>query len=281
MQLKELIVTKAGGQQDLFSIEKLRSSMKNAGAEEHIIEKIIEEITPRLYQGISTKKIYKWAFSLLKQRSKHIAAKYQLKKAIMELGPDGFIFERFISELFKRKGFKTKVGQILQGKCIPHEVDVLATNNEELLMIECKYHSQPGKVSDVKVSLYIHSRFRDLESTWKKQREYSEKKMSAWVVTNTRFSPDAVQYAICSDMKLLGWDYPVRNGIKDLIDEFRLYPITCLTNLTKAEKEEMLAQGILFCSSLIGNRASLETIGMKETRIKNIMDEVDKLTCVS
>lgn len=261
----------------MFSVEKLKASLKNAGAGDEIIEQIVDEISPQLYQGVSTKKIYRWAFNRLKQRSKNVAAKYKLKTAIMELGPDGFIFEKFVSELYKRQAYKTKIGVIMQGKCVKHEIDVLATNETTHLLVECKYHSQPGKVSDVKVPLYIHSRFRDVESNWKNDPKLEHKKMAVHVVTNTRFSPDAEQYARCSDMHLLGWDYPVGKGIKDLIDEYRMYPITCLTTLTSAEKDQLISQGAIFCSDLHDKPELFNTIRLSHQRSKNILNEVNSL----
>jgi hypothetical protein len=274
MQLKELIVTKANGEQVMFSVEKLKTSLKNAGAENEIIEQIVQEISPQLYQGISTKKIYRWAFNRLKQRSKKIAAKYKLKTAIMELGPDGFIFEKFVAELFKRKNYKTKIGLIIQGKCVKHEIDVLASTETEQLLVECKYHSQPGKVSDVKVPLYIHSRFRDVETKWRDDPKLQHKKMAVHVVTNTRFSPDAEQYARCSGMHLLGWDYPAGEGIKDMIDEFKMYPITCLTTLTAAEKNQLIAQGAVLCADINQRPELFNTIRLSNQRSKNILNEV-------
>jgi hypothetical protein len=273
MDLKELIVTKAGGDKDVFSIEKLQTSMRNAGAEEEVIANVIEEITPRLYPGISTKKIYRLAFNLLKQRSKYVAAKYQLKKAIMELGPDGFVFEQFVSRLFKVEGYTVKTGRILQGRCITHEIDVMATTEEEVILGECKSHSQPGKVSDVKVPLYIRSRFVDLSEHWKKE---DKRKLSSWIITNTRFSPDALKYGKCIGQHLLGWDYPKENGIKERIDRYKLYPITCLTSLTRTEKEDLLHQGIIFCEDLYFKPEKLSHLSLSLHREKNITDELEK-----
>ena len=274
MQPKELIVTKAGGDSVPFSVEKLRTSMRNAGAEPSVIDQVIEVLNPRLYDGISTKKIYRWAFELLKQRSKYVAAKYQLKKAIMELGPDGFVFEKFIARIFMEKGYSVETGKILQGRCITHEIDVLARNTQEVILGECKYHSQPGKISDVKVPLYIRSRFVDLSEHWKKE---DGRQLSSWIITNTRFSPDAMKYGKCIGQHLLGWDYPKGQGIKELIDERRLYPITCLTVLTRTEKEELLKKEIIFCEDLYRNQGVLESLRLSITRQKNIMDELEKL----
>ena len=276
--MEELIVTKAGGQQVVFSEEKLRTSLRNSGATEEIIATVFAELLPQLYSGISTRKIYRLAFNKLKNRSKHIASRYKLKQAIMELGPDGFIFEEFVAGLLKQKGYHTKVGSILQGKCIKHEIDVIATSDKEQILVECKYHSQPGKISDVKIPLYIRSRFEDVKENWMTYPELKSKELNCLIVTNTRFSPDAMTYGRCVGLDLLGWDYPIGKGIKDLIDQLGLYPITCLNTLSKAEKDHLLGQGILFCSDLTDRPEILHQSTMKASRIKNLLEEVKKLT---
>lgn len=275
--MEDLIITKASGKEVVFSFEKLRQSLRNSGANEIQINQVVEDITPRLQQGISTKKIYKWAFALLKKTSKHVAAKYQLKTAIMELGPSGFPFEKYIAELYKRQGYGVKVGTIVQGTCVTHEVDVLATTEKEHLLVECKFHSLQGKQSDVKVSLYFHSRFRDVHSQWILRPEISSKKIEGWVVTNTRFSPDALKYANCSGIKLLSWDFPQGNGLKDLVERYFLYPITCLTSITKLEKEKLLLENIVFCEDILVKQDRLRKVGVIDRRINLVLDEVRKM----
>jgi hypothetical protein len=275
MKLQELIVTKANGEQVLFSLDKLRNSLANAGASEEIIEKIVKDISPKLYQGISTKKIYRWAFSKLKQRSSHLAAKYKLKNAIMELGPDGFTFEQFVKELFISMGYKTKTGVIAQGKCVKHEIDVLASNESEHHLVECKYHSLPGKISDVKVPLYIHSRFNDVAFNWKKDNAFSGKQLGVYVVTNTRFSPDAEQYARCAGLELISWDYPLHKNIKSLIDQYGLYPLTCLTTLTEAEKKSLVDKKFIFIKELWKNPSILDVLNLSLSRLTTVKDEIE------
>lgn len=275
MKLQELIVTKANGEQVLFSLDKLRNSLSRAGASDEIIEKIVKDISPRLYQGISTKKIYRWAFSKLKQRSSHLAAKYKLKNALMELGPDGFTFEQFVREIFVSMGYKTKTGVIAQGKCVKHEIDVLASNDTEHNLIECKYHSLPGKISDVKVALYIHSRFNDVAFNWRKDNSLSGKQLGVYVVTNTRFSPDAEQYASCAGLELLSWDYPQKKNIKNLIDQYGLYPVTCLTTLTGAEKKALVEKKIILIKELSTNPSILNTLSLSLSRFENVKAEIE------
>ena len=61
-----------------------------------------------------------------------------------------------------------KVNQFLEGVCVTHEIDVLVENDIHVLLIECKYHNKQGLLSDVKVPLYIHSRYRDVQESWNK-----------------------------------------------------------------------------------------------------------------
>jgi hypothetical protein len=278
--MKELIITKASGETAIFEMDKLRQSMRNSGADEAQIEKVVKDIEPRLYQGITTKKIYKWAFAMLKKQSKPVAARYQLKRAIMELGPSGFPFETFISHVLKNQGYHTKVGIIVQGTCVTHEIDVIASTDKEHLMVECKFHSEPGKMSDVKVPLYIQSRYLDVKAQWELQPALKGKDIQGWVVTNTRFSPDAVQYGRCIGLNLLSWDYPLNNSLKEMIDKFGLYPLTCLTGLTAAEKTKLLSQKVLFCTELLADQQLLHGLALSEARISSVLTEIRHLNAV-
>lgn len=275
--MEELIVTKASGEEVVFSMDKLRQSLRNSGATEEQVDKVIKVIEPQLFNGISTKKIYTWAFSILKKSTGSVAAKYQLKKAITEFGPSGFPFEKFIGKLFERKGYHVKVGIIVQGTCVSHELDVVASSETEHMMMECKFHSMQGKMSDVKVPLYIHSRFNDVKSQWILNKQLKDKQLKAWVVTNTRFSPDALRYGTCAGLNLLSWDYPLNESIKVMIDRYKHYPITCLTLLTKPEKEQLLENNVVLCSELKDDYARLNAMHIPDKRIQQIKKELEKL----
>ncbi|MFZ9028486.1 MAG: ATP cone domain-containing protein, partial [Crocinitomicaceae bacterium] len=155
-------VEKASGDLVPFDIEKLRTSLYRTGANDAIIDGILGQIESELFEGMTTKEIYKRAFGLLKKRSRPSAAKYKLKRAIHELGPSGYPFEDFVAEILKFQGYKTKVGEIIRGHCVQHEVDIIAENEDELLIVECKFHIHQNRHTDVKVPLYIHSRYNDI-----------------------------------------------------------------------------------------------------------------------
>ena len=270
---KSNIITKASGEKVPFSAHKLENSLKRAGATAEVIDAIVQQVTNSLFEGITTKEIYHIAFELLRNKRSSSAAKYKLKHAIMELGPTGFPFEKYFAEVLKNQGFKTKVDQTLQGHCVSHEIDVIAEKGDNYFMVECKFHNQPGFICDVKIPLYIQSRFKDVENSLDQLPGQSHKFHQGWVVTNTRFSADAIQYGICVGLHLVGWDYPHNGSLREQIDQAGLYPITCLTTLTENEKGKLLEMGIVLSKDLYENHLALSQIGIAKDRIATIVNE--------
>jgi Holliday junction resolvase-like predicted endonuclease len=276
MSHKKISVVKASGQTVLFNKHKLESSLRRSGANTAVVEEILSEVSAMLYNGITTKKIYKRAFSILKRRNNSTAARYKLKKALLELGPEGFAFEILVAELLKYQGYTTKVSEILQGKCVTHEIDVVAEKENEILLVECKFHNDAKRICNVKVPLYIHSRFRDIENQIANQKGES-KNYKCLIATNTRFSVDAKQYASCVGLQTLSWDSPFDNNLKDLIDKSGLHPITCLTKMTKAEKQQLLGMGNVLCSDVANTPNVLESISMSPARRAHVLNEIQNL----
>lgn len=264
------------GEKAEFDESKLRRSLERSGASDLIINQIIDEITTILYEGITTKEIYKKAFELLRKSSRPTAARYKLKKAISELGPTGYPFEQFVGEILRRQGYEVEVGITVQGHCVKHEVDVVAEKDTQHFMVECKFHNQ-GQRCDVKVPLYIYSRFRDVEKQWKKRAGHDTKFHQGWIFTNTRFTSDAVQYGSCSGLRLVGWDYPKKGSLKERIDISGLHPITCLTTLSKREKQKLLSMNVVLSKEICNHPELLPEIGIKGSRLKKISNEAREL----
>jgi hypothetical protein len=276
-QYKKLHVTKASGKQMIFLLGKLKHSLKRSGADEATSKQIVDDILFDAYDGISTQEIYKKAFRLLKQNARQQAARYKLKHAIMELGPTGYPFEIFIGKIFEQLQYKVKTGQVINGECVKHEVDVIAAKDNRLVFAECKFHNKPGIKCDVKISLYVHSRFRDIENHYQKEPETNGKIHEGWVVTNTHFTQDAIQYGGCAGLQLLGWDHPQGNGLKDMIDKMGLHPVTCLTTLKNKEKQLLLDKKIVLSNQLLKESHLLKTLRIDESRSKQIMTEIEGL----
>lgn len=274
-----LYVTKASGEQVLFDPQKLRKSLANAGADERSIDEILIEVNRILVPGISTKKIYNRAFTLLRKFHRPTAARFKLKRAIMELGPSGFPFEKFVGEVLKDMGYRVKVGVIEQGRCITHEVDVIAENEEERIAIECKFGNSSDKKISSRVSLYINSRFHDLSQAWQKNPNWAEKRHTGWIVTNTAFTKDALTYGTCAGLRMISWNYPKVGSLKDLIDECHLYPVTALVSLTKAEKRQIIAKDVVLVRDLFVKQELLELLHISNAKKNRVVKEMEDLLC--
>lgn len=270
-------VTKFSGEVVVFDQEKLKISLKKSGADAATVSKVMQSIESELYEGISTKKIYKIAFQHLKSFSNVHAARYNLRTALQALGPAGFFFEKFIARIFEFEGFKVQTNLFLEGKCVSHEVDLVLKKDGEIAMVECKFHGSQDAKTDVKVPMYILSRFNDLKSNTFNLFDASVEIQKCWIVTNNRFTDDAIKFALCSNLLLLSWDYPPEKSLKKRIDEQQIYPVTCLTTLTAAEKDKLLVQNIITAKELIHQSDWLRKIGLSANRIKNVLREANQL----
>jgi len=124
---KIINVIKASGEIEPFSQEKLTASLQRAGAGRELAQKIVNQVKPRLYQNVPTFEIYSVVMKALKKEQRELADRYDLKRAIMELGPTGYLFEKFVAAVLEKNGYKTLINRIMMGKCVSHEVDIIAT----------------------------------------------------------------------------------------------------------------------------------------------------------
>jgi hypothetical protein len=235
-------VRKADGTLQDYSEEKVRNALKRAGADEELINHITEHIKNELHEGITTEQIYSHIFAMLKGKSSHLVARYNLKSAIMELGPSGYPFEQFVGGILKEKGYSVKVGTTVPGECVYHEIDVIAEKEGKRVMIECKFHNSPGTKSKIQTILYTYARFMDVSM----HHEFQE----AWLVTNTKVTSEVIDYAKCKGLTVIAWDYPNESSLRKMIEDSNLHPITAVENLSQARKLELISQGIVFAKDL-------------------------------
>ena len=274
-------VIKSTGERERFSLNKLRRSLTRSGADDETIERIVEHIIPELHDGMKTSQIYKHAYSILKKNKSPAAIRYSLRKAVLELGPSGFPFEKYVAEVLRGKGYTAQTGVILPGYCVDHEVDVLMEKDDRHIFAECKFHNQQGIKTDVKVALYVHARFMDLvkahDEAHKRHEGEVKKVHEGWLITNTKLTSDAIQYANCAGLNVIGWDYPEKGNLQDLILETGVHPLTFLSTLSQVEKNSLLEQGIVMCRELKSSPVALKSIGFSDDKIKEVVSEVDQV----
>jgi hypothetical protein len=273
MPTKGIYIIKSDGVRELFDREKLLRSLRKIGTEKDLAEMIVTKVEADLTEGHTTKEIYRQAFSLLKKHQRPVALRYSLKRAIAELGPSGFPFEDYVAEIFKARGYQAVTDQIAMGTCVPHEVDVVAYNDSELIMVEAKFHTDFSTHSDLKVALYIKARFEDLQNSMYKYGGKTRKMTKGMLITNTNFSTTAIQYGECAHLNMVGWNYPRNNNLHNIIEKLNLVPITVLTTLTQTEKKMFLANRIVL-SKQLGDFGVLKSYGFDDLKAQSVIKEV-------
>lgn len=273
MNMEHLYVTKADGERELFDPAKLEHSLASAGASSTVRARITAHVVEHMKPDIRTEEIYRRAFEMLKrEESTPIAARYSIKRAVFELGPSGFPFEQFLSEILRAHGWTTRTDMMLIGRCAPHEVDVVAEKNGRRIGIEAKFHNEQGGKTDIKDALYVHARYEDLKNAPLASSRVDE----GWLVTNTVFTHNAIRYAQCSNLTIVGWNYPRTRGLQTLIEEARVHPLTCLTTLSDGEKRRLLENRIVLCKSVQTSHV-LSEHGVAPSRIPQVLEEAKQL----
>lgn len=272
-----MLITKADGEREPFNPHKLVASLTRAGADKTLADSIEKDIEKELYNGISTQEMYRRAFAHLREFRKETAARYSLKHALLELGPSGFPFEEYLSRLFQYEGYTTKTDQIIKGACVEHEVDVVMAKGDVTTYVEAKFHNTPGFKTDLKTTLYVKARLDDIAA--ERKATGASGTMRGLVVTNTKFTSQAAQYANCAGVELLGWEEPTGNTLQYRIERAQLYPVTALTTLGHREKMALLGQKVVLCQSLPQELEALRGAGVSGPKATRVLEEVGAL-CV-
>ena len=231
-------IIKISGKREAFNPRKIERTCIKAGASKTVAQEVAEEVEKQIYSGMPTKKIYRLTLQLLRRKTPAVAERYTLKRAIMELGPAGFLFEKYIAALLKEYGYQAKVHTFVKGTCVTHEIDVIA-KKEKSYMIECKYHNELGIYTDLKTVMYTYARFLDV-------KQFDQ----GWLICNTNCSNQALAYAECVGLKIMSWSYPQEN-LAHMIGMKKLYPLTILRNITPSLRNTFFDAEILMVKDLV------------------------------
>ncbi|NJD56035.1 MAG: hypothetical protein FIA94_06475 [Nitrospirae bacterium] len=270
-------ITKASGLKEDFDIKKLINSLIRSGAPADEAGAIAREVEQQILPATRTRDIYRRAKRLLRKYNHASGMRYSLKKAIFSLGPSGYPFEKYFGKILSRHGYAVETGRIVQGFCVQHEIDVIARNNDAWSFIECKYHRDAGKATDVKIALYVQARFQDIQKAAEKYPVNGMIFSDGWLVTNTRCTTDAIQYAECVGLRIVSWRYPEKNSLERLIEEKRLYPVTVLHSVRRSMLDTLFRADIVLAQDIAD--MELETFirssGLDEHTARLLKEEAD------
>lgn len=270
-------VKKYSGELTDFDIEKLRFSLSKSGASPIEIDEVLECMGPQIHDGITTRALYKLAFKQLKKVSGTFAARYSLKRALRDLGPAGYYFEKWTSRFLQSYDYETVENKIIEGHAVNHEADVIACKEGKLFWIECKFRNTVDAKISVTTPMYLLSRVKDISD--KRYDLFGESRTfdQGWLITNAYLTSDSILFGEYYGIRMLSWDYPAKKSIKNLVDQKALYPVTCLTTLNKREKDFLLSKDCILVKDIFKNPEILENNIINHRNKGKILKEVEEL----
>jgi hypothetical protein len=239
------------GVREPFSEKKVFTALKRSGASNEAANNVLVKVKKNMISGMSTAKLFDMVRLFLREEEMQASIKFNLKEAMRLLGPAGFIFEKYIAEIFSEQGYEVKTNQTIKGRCVDYEMDVLAKKNNIMYLGECKYRNIQGEKVDVNVCLKEFALLNDVRNGKYFSNDKSISSVQSLVITNMKFTEQAIKYAECEGINLFGWRYPASGGLEKLIEEKGLYPITILPSFKNylmdyfVEKEMILAKDLL------------------------------------
>lgn len=270
-------VKKYSGELVPFNGEALRHSLSRSGANSDQVNEVYNSVVGEIYDGISTRELYQLAFDTLKTVRNSFAARYSLKKALRDLGPEGFYFEKYISHLLRSIGYESTTGQTVQGHAVSHELDVVAYKDGKLMTAECKFRNDIDAKISVTTPMYYLSRFKDISGIdydfFGEKLQFQE----GWLITNAYFTSDSIDFATYYGINLLSWDYPKENSIKRRVDKAVFYPVTCLTTLSDLEEQQLLKNQLILVKDIVNNPDKLDILGLNKDRKEKVLKEASEL----
>jgi len=263
-------IKKYSGEFQRFSPRKIYYSILDVGGSKKLANDAVKEVKRLSHEGISTERILKILLNFLK-REPGISQKYNLKRAIMALGPTGFPFEKYFAKILEYYGYKTTVDNKLKGKNIIQEVDIVAIKDKKF-MVEAKYHNEVGTITRLHPAMYTYARFLDL-----KKYNFDQ----PWLVTNTRCSGDVIKYAKGVNLKITSWNYPKNQSLKKMISNKNLYPITILESLSRTLKWRFFNEKIITLKDFekYSSEDLKKRFNIKDSAISELLKEVEEVLC--
>lgn len=270
-------IIKKNGSQEPFSAEKLCNSIVAAGAPTSLATQVCDIVSEKINSGTSTEKIFNITRKYLKPIDPELAALYSLERGLSSLGPSGFLFEHFVSELFRKMGYYSQKNMYLQGEAVEHEIDVMAQKGNVVFLVEAKYKNDFRTKTHIDKVMYADARLVDIRK--KAQLNGDTREYYMWMVTNTQFTQNSLNYIEHRDLQLMGWDYPKFINLKKIVREKKLYPVTVVPSMTQSLLKKLALNDVVLVQDLYYVEAKdfEKDYGVSERTAKKLVKEVHEL----
>ena len=245
----DVFVIKANGSRQLFDKEKVVKTCLRMGANRQVAIEVAAKIEERLYDGITTARILQMIFRFLpkyKPATRHLI---DLRKglSLMRSKPE---FEVFVQLLLAHNGFEVSPNRLIKGRCVEHEVDAIARKGGIAYFVEAKHHTNYHTPTGLDESRIARAVLEDVVEGVSLGGN-GLKIDRAMIVTNTRYSEHAARYGECRGILQVGWSSPIDLDLRGMIEEKKLYPLTCLRGLRREAQEKLGNVGVVLMKQVI------------------------------
>ena len=184
-------------------------------------------------------------------------------------------FELFVQALVMNNGFEVRSNQILRGKCVEHEVDAVAKKDGVTFFVEAKHHFSYHGLTGLDESRIAPAILEDVtENTIPERIDWKIDR--AMIVTNTKYSDHAIMYGSCRNILQIGWSSPENLGLQSMIEEKRLYPLSCLRGLGGEIRMKLVEAGIVLIGQLLSE--NLHELAKKTGLRQDVLSEIVEKT---
>jgi hypothetical protein len=270
----DMLVRKADGSFQQFDNEKVARTCLRMGADKQTAYEIASKVETRLYEGIPTSKILQMVFQYMRRCRPCVRNLLDLRKGISLMGskPE---FEAFVRAILARNGFEVSPNQLLIGKCVLHEVDGVVRKNGFTYFLEAKHHLNYHALTGLDESRIARAVLEDVAEGFALGRSVL-KIDGAMIVTNTRYSEEAMQYGRCRGILQIGWSLPSGHGLQDLIEGTNLFPLSCLRNLKRDVREKLVNSGVVLFEQMLNEETAelARKTRLPQRVIRKIRDDV-------
>jgi len=244
-----ITIVKRDGRREPYKREKLLSGLLRCSSYP-VADRVVHIVEGRIQAGngggdITAGELHNMALEALRAESPPSALRYDLRRSIMKLGPAGFAFEDFIADMLRLEGKEVLVRVKERGRCALHELDITYEGVGGKNFIECKYHNEYGIYTGLKEAMYTYMRLLDL-------RDNGLGYANCILVTNTKVSWEAADFAACKRMNVIGWNFPPGHGLERTLERLNMYPVTVLEDQLQPERlSYLLTEHIVTLRDLI------------------------------
>ncbi len=243
------------------------------GATQSMAYGVAEQVQRKVYEGMPTRTILQLILTYMRKRKPALKHLFDLRRGIslMEPKPE---FEMFIQTLLSHNGYEVTPNQILTGRCGEHEVDGIARKDGVTYFLEAKHHYSYHALTGLDESRIARAVLEDVTDAF--DMGLTNLKIDrALIVTNTRYSDAALKYGSCRNIMQIGWTSPEHMGLRDSVQQTKMYPLSCLRGVSAQARLRLVNAGIVVVSQLLqADRATIEhKTGLPQATIMSILEK--------